>query len=159
MSPWRSVNKRSCRSFAYEQTILNAVREVDTAIDAYAAQQNRLKYLAEAVTAARRAVTLATDRFDRGLIDSLNVIDAQRQEYAIEREYVTAQQAAAEQLVTLYKSLGGGLAGLSSLPAAEAAIAGRRGGIPELVDRRRLSLLIFEGGWIAPLLRCNLTKI
>ena len=44
--------------FAYKQTVLNAVREVDTAIDVYAAQQNRLRHLAEALTAARRALTL-----------------------------------------------------------------------------------------------------
>lgn len=94
--------------FAYKQAVLSAVRDVDTSIDAYAAQQNRLKYLAEALTAARRAVALATERFDRGLIDSLNVIDAQRQEYAIEQEYVITQQSAAAQLVILYKSLGGG---------------------------------------------------
>ena len=94
--------------FAYKQTVLNAFREVDTAIDAYAAEQDRLRHLADALTAAKRAVTLATERFDRGLIDSLNVIDAQRQEYAIEQQYVAAQQSAAAQFVTLYKSLGGG---------------------------------------------------
>jgi NodT family efflux transporter outer membrane factor (OMF) lipoprotein len=92
----------------YKQTVLNAVREVDTAVDAYAAQQDRLRHLAEALAAARRAVTLATERFDRGLTDSLNVIDAQRQEYEIEQQYVTAQESAAVQFVTLYKSLGGG---------------------------------------------------
>jgi outer membrane protein TolC len=53
-------------------------------------------------------VDLATERFDRGLIDSLNVIDAQRQQYAIEQQYVAAEQSAAAQFVTLYKSLGGG---------------------------------------------------
>jgi NodT family efflux transporter outer membrane factor (OMF) lipoprotein len=94
--------------FAYKQTVLNAFREVDTAIDAYAAEQDRLKHLADALTAARRAVSLATERFDRGLIDSLNVIDAQRQEYAIEEQYVLAQQSAAALFMTLYKSLGGG---------------------------------------------------
>ena len=94
--------------FNYKQTVLNAVREVDTAVDAYAAQRTRLRHLADALTAARHAVALATERFDRGLIDSLNVIDAQRQEFAIEQEYVAAQQNAAEQLVTLYKSLGSG---------------------------------------------------
>ncbi len=94
--------------FNYKQTVLNAVREVDTAVDAYTAQQDRLRHLADAVAAATRAVKLATERFDRGLIDSLNVIDAERQEYAIEEEYVLAQQSAAEQLVTLYKSLGSG---------------------------------------------------
>ena len=94
--------------FNYKQTVLNAVREVDTAIDAYAAQQARLRHLADALTAARRAVRLATERFDRGLTDSLNVIDAQRQEYEIELQYVSAQESAATQFVTLYKSLGGG---------------------------------------------------
>jgi outer membrane protein TolC len=93
---------------SYKQTVLNAVREVDTAADAYHAQQDRLRYLANALTAARRAVSLATERFDRGLTDSLNVIDAERQEFEIEQQYVLAQQTAAEQLVTLYKSLGGG---------------------------------------------------
>ncbi len=106
------VEKADYRSrellFNYKQTVLNAVREVDTAVDAYTAQQARLRHLADALTAARRAVALATERFDRGLIDSLNVIDAQRQEFAIEQQYISAQQSAAEQLVTLYKSLGGG---------------------------------------------------
>ncbi len=102
--------------FNYKQTVLNAVREVDTAIDAYAAQQARLRHLADALTAARRAVSLATERFDRGLTDSLNVIDAERQEYQIEEQYVMAQQTAAEQLVTLYKSLGGGWEDYQFLP-------------------------------------------
>ena len=102
--------------FNYKQTVLNAVREVDTAVDAYAAQQDRLRHLANALTAARRAVNLASERFDRGLTDSLNVIDAQRQEYIIEQEYVLAQQNAAEQLVTLYKSLGAGWEDYQVLP-------------------------------------------
>jgi NodT family efflux transporter outer membrane factor (OMF) lipoprotein len=102
--------------FSYKQTVLNAVREVDTAVDAYTAQQNRLRHLADAVAAARRALSLATDRFDRGLIDSLNVIDAERQEYVIEEEYVLAQQAAADQLVMLYKSLGSGWQEYQILP-------------------------------------------
>ena len=61
------------------------------------------------LTAARRAVTLATERFDRGLIDSLNVIDAQRvRNTRLSKQYVSAQESAAGQFVTLYKSLGGG---------------------------------------------------
>jgi NodT family efflux transporter outer membrane factor (OMF) lipoprotein len=115
--------------FAYKQTVLNAFREVDTAIDAYAAEQDRLRHLADAVAAAKRAVTLATERFDRGLIDSLNVIDAERQEYVIEQEYVLAQQSAAAQFVMLCKSLGSGWEDYQvfppirrPLPAAAAAI-------------------------------------
>jgi NodT family efflux transporter outer membrane factor (OMF) lipoprotein len=114
------VEKADFRSreflFNYKQTVLNAVREVDTAVDAYAAQQDRLRHLGDALTAARRAVSLATERFERGLTDSLNVIDAQRQEYVIEEQYVLAQQSAAEQLVTLYKSLGSGWEDYQVLP-------------------------------------------
>jgi NodT family efflux transporter outer membrane factor (OMF) lipoprotein len=100
----------------YKQTVLNAVREVDTAIDIYAAQQDRLRHLAEALTAARRALSLATERFERGLTDSLNVIDAQRQEYEIEQQYIAAQENAAAQFVTLYKSLGSGWEDYQAFP-------------------------------------------
>jgi NodT family efflux transporter outer membrane factor (OMF) lipoprotein len=102
--------------FNYKQTVLNAVREVDTAAAAYAAQEDRLRHLDDAVAAAKRAVSLAQQRFDRGVTDSLNVIDAQRQLYVLEQEYVVAQANAAEQFVTLYKSLGGGWEGYQSLP-------------------------------------------
>jgi len=102
--------------FNYKQTVLNAVRDVDTAIGAYRAQQDRLHYLNSALAAARGAVSLAEQRFDRGLIDSLNVIDAQRQLYSLEEQYVIAQESAAEQFVTLYKSLGGGWESYQNFP-------------------------------------------
>ena len=94
--------------FNYKQAVLNAVREVDTAVSAYAAQQERLRFLNNALVAARRAVSLAQQRFERGLTDSLNVIDAQRQAFELEQEYVIAQASAAAQFVILYRSLGGG---------------------------------------------------
>jgi len=102
--------------FNFKQTVLSAVRDVDIAVDAYRAQQNRIRYLNEALAAARRAVTVATERFDRGVTDSLNVIDAQRQEYLLEQQYVVAQGIAAEQFVTLYKSLGGGWENYQFIP-------------------------------------------
>ncbi|MHB8481529.1 MAG: efflux transporter outer membrane subunit [Nitrospiria bacterium] len=93
---------------SYKQTVLNAVREVDTSLSAYTGQQDRLHNLSEALTANQRAVSLATQRYDRGLTDSLNVIDAEKQEYELEQQYVLAQQTAAEQFIALYKALGGG---------------------------------------------------
>ncbi len=100
----------------YKRTVFNAVCEVDTAIDSYAGQQNRLRYLDEALAASHRDVNLATERYDRGLTDSLNVIDAERQEYVLEQQYVTTQQAAAEQFIALYKALGGGWEEYQSIP-------------------------------------------
>ena len=43
----------------YKQTVLNAVQEVDTAITGYAAQQDRLRNLGDALAASQRAVSLA----------------------------------------------------------------------------------------------------
>jgi NodT family efflux transporter outer membrane factor (OMF) lipoprotein len=102
--------------FNYKQTVLNAVRDVDAAVSAYAAQQERLRYLSGALVAARRAVSLAQQRFERGLTDSLNVIDAQRQAYELEQQYVIAQASAATQFVTLYRSLGGGWEPYQAVP-------------------------------------------
>jgi outer membrane protein TolC len=42
------------------------------------------------------------------LTDYLNVLDAERQEYDLEEQYVSTEQTAAEQLVVLYNALGGG---------------------------------------------------
>ena len=100
----------------YRRTILNAVQDVDTALDAYAAQQERLKDLGLALLAGQRAVELATERYNRGLTDYLNVVDAERQYYDIQEQYVSAQIAQGEQFVQLYKSLGGGWQNYQDVP-------------------------------------------
>ena len=92
----------------YKQVILTAVQQVDDAIASYAAEQERLKSLDRALLGARRATKLATERYDRGLTDYLNVLDAERQEFDLDEQYVVSQQNAAKQLVALYKALGGG---------------------------------------------------
>ncbi len=102
---------------SYRRTILNAVQQVDSALDAYAAQQSRLEALGLALAAGQRAVDLATERYNRGLTDFLNVVDAERQFYDIQIEYVSAQIAEGEQFVQLYKSLGGGWQNYRQVPA------------------------------------------
>jgi len=92
----------------YKQVILAAVQQVDDAIDSYGAEQNRLRNLDRALAAARQATKLATERYNRGLTDYLNVLDAERQEFDLEEQYVVSQQNAAKQLIALYKALGGG---------------------------------------------------
>ena len=93
---------------AYKQAIITAVREVDDAESSYRGQQQRLANLDRALQAAQQATQLATQRYDRGLTDFLNVVDAERQQFDIEQRHVEARQAAADALVALYKALGGG---------------------------------------------------
>jgi NodT family efflux transporter outer membrane factor (OMF) lipoprotein len=101
----------------YRKTILNAVQQVDTSIDGYQAQQTRLDKLGAAMTAGERAVDLATARYNRGLTDFLNVVDAERQLYDLQEQYAEAQVAQGEQFVQLYKSLGGGWQNYQAVPA------------------------------------------
>jgi NodT family efflux transporter outer membrane factor (OMF) lipoprotein len=101
----------------YRKTILNAVQQVDTSIDGYQAQQARMLKLGEAMLAGQRAVDLATARYNRGLTDFLNVVDAERQFYALQDQYASAQVAQGEQFVQLYRSLGGGWQNYQAVPA------------------------------------------
>lgn len=100
----------------YKRTVLNAVREVDTAMGNYQAQQDRLNYLTTALTASRRALTVAEERYDRGLTDFLNVVDAEREYYALQDQFAVAQQSAADEFVALFLALGGGWENYQSIP-------------------------------------------
>jgi NodT family efflux transporter outer membrane factor (OMF) lipoprotein len=101
----------------YRKTILTAVSQVDSSLDAYEAQQYRMEKLGEAMLAGQRAVYLATARYNRGLTDFLNVVDAERQFYDLQEQYAEAQVSQGEQFVQLYKSLGGGWQNYQSTPA------------------------------------------
>jgi NodT family efflux transporter outer membrane factor (OMF) lipoprotein len=104
----------------YKRTILAAVQDVDAAISNYRAQQDRLGNLEHALVASQRAVALANERYERGLTDFLNVLDAERQEYDLEQQYAAAQQSAAEDLVALYRGLGGGWEDYQAVPPIRA---------------------------------------
>jgi NodT family efflux transporter outer membrane factor (OMF) lipoprotein len=101
---------------SYKQTIQAAVRDVDTDLELYSAEQLSLSKLGTALVASQRAVTLANERYERGLTDYLNVVDAEREEYDIEEQFADAQAAAADQFIALYRSLGGGWENYQSLP-------------------------------------------
>ncbi len=105
----------------YKKTILVAVEEADDAIKQYRVQQQRLRELNVALEQARRAVTLASERYERGITDFLNLLDAQREEYAIEDEAAVAQEAVIIQYIALYKALGGGWELYDVLPPIKGA--------------------------------------
>jgi NodT family efflux transporter outer membrane factor (OMF) lipoprotein len=101
---------------SYRKSIQSAVSEVDTALARFSAEQSRLEQLSLAVTASQRAITLAQERYNRGLTDYLNVVDAQHAGYDIQGEYIQAQTAVDDQFVALYRSLGGGWQHYQTLP-------------------------------------------
>ena len=118
----------------YKLKIISAVKEVDTASSAYTAQANRLQHLNQALTSSQQALSLATQRYDRGLTDMLNVIDAQRQEFDLEQQYITAQQSSAEQFIALYKALGSGWEKYQDIPPAPTPLPALIAALKHTVD-------------------------
>jgi len=92
----------------YRKTVVAAVEEVNTALMRYRAEVETVQHLSKAVDASRRALDFHTGRYQQGISDFLNVLDAARQQYELEGQYAVAQLAVTVAYVSLYKALGGG---------------------------------------------------
>ena len=93
---------------AYEKTVLIALQNVEDELVACGNEQVKQHALANAVAANRRALELANELYIKGLGNFLNVLDAERSLYQAEDQLADSQRAATENLVALYKALGGG---------------------------------------------------
>lgn len=91
----------------YTATVLRAVEEAETALVTYDRAHARLAILNEAVRASTRAAELAQQRFEAGLTDFLQVLDAQRTLLDAENQLAEAHTTAATTLVAVYKAVGG----------------------------------------------------
>ncbi|MCC7350302.1 MAG: efflux transporter outer membrane subunit [Phycisphaerales bacterium] len=92
----------------YQQTVLDALRDVEDSLVAYAKEETRRRTLTKAADANRRAVDLANQLYDAGRTDFLSVLQAQRDLFASQDAMVQSDIAVATNLVALYKALGGG---------------------------------------------------
>jgi outer membrane protein, multidrug efflux system len=92
----------------YQKTVLNALKEVETALVAYAKEQEHRKFLAQAVENNRRAVDLSTKLYLAGKTDFLNVLNAQRSLFVNEDALAQSTRTLVTNLIALYKALGGG---------------------------------------------------
>jgi outer membrane protein TolC len=106
----------------FRQVVLNAVSEVDNGLTNYDAERRRLENLARAVVAAERAVDLATQRYERGIIDYLNVLDAQRSLYTLQDQQAVSEETAVADFVNVCQSLGGGWEGFAPPPPLKAPL-------------------------------------
>ena len=92
----------------YDNATARAVEEVETAALRYASAQTRRQKLANAVAFDEDTRRLALLRYQSGLADFMEVLDAQRQLFNIEADELAAREEALGHLVSLYKALGGG---------------------------------------------------
>lgn len=93
---------------SYEATVLAAYEEVENALDAWSAEQQRHQALQQAVASARLAAELALIQYNAGMVDFQNVLSADRQLISLEDSLALSDGERASGLIRLYKALGGG---------------------------------------------------
>jgi NodT family efflux transporter outer membrane factor (OMF) lipoprotein len=92
----------------YENTVLQAVQEVEDAMIAFLRSQDQVAFLAGAVEAYSNAVNLSTRQYKEGDVDFQRVLDAQQNLVQQQDNLVTTTGDVGLNLISLYKALGGG---------------------------------------------------
>jgi outer membrane protein, multidrug efflux system len=93
---------------AYERSVLDAFRDVETALVSYANAKVRSDELAAESAADAEATEIAKLLYARGVESFLPVLDAERSLYAADDALAQSERDSALALVALYKSLAGG---------------------------------------------------
>lgn len=91
----------------YEGTIQTAFQEVADALATRGTIDDRLAAQRQLVAASERTFRLTNQRYRTGIDTFLSALDAQRTLYQAQQSLVTARLAEADNLVTLYRVLGG----------------------------------------------------
>ncbi len=92
----------------YQNTVLEAAREVEDALAAYLRSQTRVGYLTDSVGDARRSVELALVQYRQGSTNYQRVLDTQRFLVRQEDQLAGTKGDVALNLIATYKALGGG---------------------------------------------------
>jgi NodT family efflux transporter outer membrane factor (OMF) lipoprotein len=92
----------------YESVILRAQGEVESAIAGFNGAQEQVVVLVQSVDAAQRAVELAEQQYSGGIADYTRVLTTQDFLTVAQSRLVATRGAVALNLISLYRSLGGG---------------------------------------------------
>ena len=99
----------------YEKTVLLALEDTENAYVAHTAALERRDQLVRAEIAAERSHAHAQAFYQRGAVDFLSVLDAQRTRLSTSDERTKAETAVRVALVSLYRAFGGGWSGEPSV--------------------------------------------
>ncbi|MCW2314934.1 NodT family efflux transporter outer membrane factor (OMF) lipoprotein [Rhodoblastus acidophilus] len=98
-------------ALAYRKTVLRAWHDVVNALVALRSEQARHARLTEQVSHARKAASIARDRYRDGVTEFINVLDAERTALSAEQQQAQSATTLGVDQVQLYKALGGGWEG------------------------------------------------
>ena len=106
----------------YQDTVLRAFREVESSLVAVDRVQEQVSNLKRLAASASQSASIARRDYERGILDQLTVLDAQRQADRAEMLLAQSRVQFAVDVVTLYKALGGGWE-VAETPAATQPVA------------------------------------
>jgi outer membrane protein, multidrug efflux system len=92
----------------YQQTILSALEETETALMSYTQDLDTTRERKEVTVKYRSLVYLSHERQTKGLVNILDYIDTERQLNESEQSLLSINTSTLLDLITLYKALGGG---------------------------------------------------
>jgi outer membrane protein TolC len=91
----------------YSEDILNAVREVETALNADANLKKQIRNQESSVSSLRRAEKIARGRYEDGIQSLQNYLDTQQRRYVTEQSLYRLYQTQWNNRIALYLALGG----------------------------------------------------
>ena len=92
----------------YEQTVLDALEEVENSMISYTEEIKRRGFLEDSVKAAQQSVDLVNTLYINGLTDFQNVLDMERSLFVQQDEFAFSQGSVTQNLISIYRALGGG---------------------------------------------------
>lgn len=98
----------------FNQTVLTAVQETDNAMNGYRNSIKQIVALREVCNQGEETLKLSLDLYKQGLTPFQNVLDALRSLLAYQNQLTQAQGNTLQELISLYKALGGGYGNIIS---------------------------------------------
>jgi outer membrane protein TolC len=92
----------------YQNVVLNAQREVDDGLSAFATAREAQASLETAAAAAERTTQLSILQYKAGEVDYTTVLTSEQSELAIEDSLATTKGNVVLGLISVYRALGGG---------------------------------------------------
>lgn len=97
----------------YEQTVRGAFRDVEDALINFSTETERNGTLKQAASDSDQALDRATRLYGAGLTDFLKVLDSERTAFAAEDLEAQSRLASVQDVIALFKALGGGWQGVA----------------------------------------------
>jgi NodT family efflux transporter outer membrane factor (OMF) lipoprotein len=103
-----AASQRDQAAFAYRRTVLTAFSEVENALAGVPRLAEQVDHARQRRDILMRSLGYAHDRYQAGYASYLEELDAQRNLYQVEVSLVTLRRTQVENLIALYRALGGG---------------------------------------------------